>query len=74
LIAWLMWRGAYLVKMPGRLMRLRVTTDWLLDLFFGREITELPSIRPGDLAGERPRLGHQHKPSEEQQKPEEAIA
>lgn len=73
-IAWMMWRAIYLFKMPHRLMRLRVGMDWLLDLFFGREISELPAIRPGELAGQPPLAGQQQKPREEQQKREEVTA
>ncbi len=73
LIAWLMWRGAYLAKMPHRLMRLRVATDWLLDFFVGREITELPAIRAGEMAGQRPGPSQQ-QPDKETQKREEVVA
>lgn len=72
-IAWMMWRAIYLFKMPHRLMRLRVGMDWLLDLFFGREISELPAIRPGELAGQSS-TGQQQKPREEPQKREEVTA
>lgn len=68
-IAWMMWRAIYLFKMPLPLMRLRVGIDWLLDLFFGREITELPAVRPGEMTGQP-----EQKPREEQQKREEVIA
>ncbi len=48
-IAWLMWRTTYLIKMPHPLLRIRVAMDWLLDIFFGREISELPAIRTTTL-------------------------
>jgi NADH dehydrogenase len=38
LLAWLMWRGIYLAKLPGFEKRVRVLLDWLLDLFFPRDI------------------------------------
>lgn len=43
LMAWLMWRAVYLAKMPGASKRVRIGLDWLLDLFLGRDISELPS-------------------------------
>ncbi len=41
-IAWAMWRGIYLAKMPGTADRARVLLDWLLDSLFGRSIVEFP--------------------------------
>jgi NADH dehydrogenase len=38
LVAWLLWRGIYLSKLPGAEKRLRVLFDWALDLVFPRDI------------------------------------
>jgi NADH dehydrogenase len=38
LVAWLLWRGIYLSKLPGVEKRLRVLFDWTLDLVFPRDI------------------------------------
>ncbi len=38
LLAWLMWRTIYLSKLPGLEKKLRVMLDWILDLFFARDI------------------------------------
>ena len=38
LLAWLMWRGIYLSKLPGPEKRLRVLLDWIVELFFPRDI------------------------------------
>ena len=38
LVAWLMWRGIYLAKLPGTEKRVRVLLDWLLELVFPRDI------------------------------------
>ena len=35
-LAWAMWRGVYLAKMPGMGQRLRILGDWTLDWIFGR--------------------------------------
>src|SRR6266699_1273602 len=39
LIAWMMWRNIYLMKLPGWDRRVRVGLDWGLDLFFPRELS-----------------------------------
>ena len=44
-IAWWMWRGIYLAKLPGFSKKLRVMMDWTLDLFFGREIEQMVTLR-----------------------------
>ena len=38
LLAWLMWRGIYLSLLPGVEKKVRVLFDWLIDLFFPRDI------------------------------------
>jgi NADH:ubiquinone reductase (H+-translocating) len=45
LIAWAMWRGIYLMKLPRLAKKLRVMMDWTLDLLFGREIEQLVTLR-----------------------------
>jgi NADH:ubiquinone reductase (H+-translocating) len=37
IIAWLLWRTIYLMKLPGFERKLRVAIDWTLDLFFPRD-------------------------------------
>lgn len=37
-VAWILWRSVYLSKLPGAEKRLRVLTDWTLDLAFPRDI------------------------------------
>ena len=36
LLAWIMWRGIYLAKMPDIGQRGRILSDWILDIAFGR--------------------------------------
>ena len=38
LLAWFMWRSIYLGKLPGMEKKLRVALDWVIDLFFPRDI------------------------------------
>jgi len=40
LFAWLMWRGVYLSKLRGLDRKVRVLTDWLIELFFPRDIVQ----------------------------------
>src|ERR1700761_2058620 len=40
LFAWLLWRGVYLSKLPTLERKVRVLTDWTLELFFPRDIVQ----------------------------------
>ena len=40
-VAWMIWRGFYLKKIPARQNRFRVLIDWTIDLFFRRDIARL---------------------------------
>ena len=40
-LAWWLWRTVYLLKMPGLSRKIRVATDWTLDLFFRRDYVQL---------------------------------
>jgi NADH:ubiquinone reductase (H+-translocating) len=35
-----MWRGIYLSKLPGLERKVRVMTDWVIELFFPRDIVQ----------------------------------
>jgi NADH dehydrogenase len=39
-LAWLMWRGIYLSKLPGIERKTRVLMDWTVELFFPRDIVQ----------------------------------
>jgi NADH dehydrogenase len=43
-VAWAMWRGIYLAKLPQVAKRVRVGLDWLLDAVAGRELAALPGM------------------------------
>ena len=46
-LAWFMWRGFYLMMLPGIVTRLRVSLDWFLDYILPRSIVQLQqSQRP----------------------------
>ena len=40
LFAWLLWRGIYWVKLPGLERKVRVLSDWVIELFFPRDIVQ----------------------------------
>jgi len=42
-VAWVMWRGIYLAKLPRLSKKVRVGIDWTLDMIFGRDISVLPT-------------------------------
>jgi len=46
LLAWLMWRGIYLSKLPGLERQVRVLTDWVIELFFPRDIVQTIDLQP----------------------------
>ncbi len=55
LFAWLMWRGVYLSKLPGLDRKVRVLTDWVIELFFPRDIVQTielleKEVQDGNLA------------------------
>ncbi|MGB7933338.1 MAG: NAD(P)/FAD-dependent oxidoreductase, partial [Gammaproteobacteria bacterium] len=45
IIAWFFWRSIYLSKLPGFQKKVRVALDWMLDLFFSKELVQLPTLR-----------------------------
>jgi NADH:ubiquinone reductase (H+-translocating) len=44
LLAWLMWRAVYLAKLPGLERKVRVLIDWVIELFFPRDIVQTIDI------------------------------
>jgi NADH dehydrogenase len=52
-VAWWMWRGVYLAKLPRLAKKLRVAADWTLDLFFGREIEQTITARDIEATAEQ---------------------
>ena len=47
-LAWLMWRAVYLMKLPGLDRKIRVSTDWFLDLILPLDIVQIKTERsPG---------------------------
>ncbi len=47
LLAWAMWRGIYLAKLPGIEQKIRVLMDWTVELFFPPDIVQTIDLKPG---------------------------
>lgn len=45
LLAWAMWRGIYLGKLPGLERKIRVAMDWAVELFFPRDVVQTIDLR-----------------------------
>src|SRR5205823_13535129 len=44
-MVWWLWRSVYLLRLPRMAKKLRVVIAWTLDLFFGRDITQIVTLR-----------------------------
>ena len=44
-IAWWLWRSVYLAKLPGFAKKVRVATQWTLDLLFSRQIEQFLTLK-----------------------------
>ena len=55
-IAWFLWRGYYLLRLPSLERRIRVALDWALELFIAHDVVEInmrrTRTRPGEVVGE----------------------
>lgn len=45
LLAWFLWRGIYLGKLPGLERKVRVLVDWTVELFFPKDIVQTIDLR-----------------------------
>jgi NADH dehydrogenase len=41
IMAWLLWRGIYLMKMPGLNRKVRIALDWLIALVFSPDLVQI---------------------------------
>lgn len=56
-LAWWLWRTVYLTKLPGLDRKIRVATDWTLDLILPPDIVQLKTERPAGLRREHYEAG-----------------
>jgi NADH dehydrogenase len=52
-VAWAVWRTYYLLRLPRLEKRLRVATDWTVDLVFGRDISQIQTYTATGPANKR---------------------
>lgn len=68
LFAWFLWRGIYLAKLPGLERKVRVLVDWIVEVFFPRDIVQTIDMdsRPTELgtASDTSRADEMHRMSE----------
>ena len=57
LLAWLIWRGIYLSKLPGLERKIRVLMAWTLELFFPRDIIQTIELSRKDNHGNDASVG-----------------
>ena len=51
-LAWFLWRGYYLLRLPSLERRLRVAIDWTLELFLGHDVIGINMRRTRSRMGE----------------------
>lgn len=44
MLAWVMWRSIYILKLPGFITQLRVSLNWLLDYIFPRTLVQISPV------------------------------
>ena len=49
-MAWLLWRAIYLMKMPGLDRQIRVASSWFLDILLPADIVQLKTDRGGGVS------------------------
>jgi NADH dehydrogenase len=66
-IAWILWRGIYLAKLPSLSRRLEVSVDWAWSALFPPNIVQLPLSRTGGVGLARYAAGefifHKNEPT-----------
>ena len=55
-LAWALWRSYYLWRLPRLEKRLRVATDWTVDLIFGRDISQIQTYDATKPEGDRTQM------------------
>ncbi len=45
IVAWAMWRGIYITKVPGSIAKIRITLNWAMDYFFPRTLVQIASVK-----------------------------
>ncbi len=40
-LAWAIWRGVYITKIPGNMAKIRISLNWMMDYFFPRTLVQI---------------------------------
>jgi len=64
-LAWILWRGIYLSKLPGVERKLRVLSDWMIELFFPRDIVQTIELNDRRFNGSHQEMAPLGRSSEE---------
>jgi NADH dehydrogenase FAD-containing subunit len=48
-IAWFLWRGVYLLKLPRLAKKARVALSWLLEMIFSKDLEQMLTLRDVEL-------------------------
>ncbi len=51
-IAWWLWRGIYLSKLPGLQKKVQVAIAWMLDVVFSKDLVQIPTVQSPTLSDE----------------------
>jgi len=54
LLAWILWRGYYLLRIPSLDRRIRIALDWALDFVLPRDVVQINVRRTRTRPGEEP--------------------
>jgi len=65
LFAWFLWRGIYLAKLPSLERKVRVLVDWIVELFFPRDIVQTIDFDERKPEGTEPSIMPQQVRSEQ---------
>ena len=44
-VAWLLWRGVYLLKLPRLAKKTRVAISWVLEMIFSKDLEQMLTLR-----------------------------
>ena len=48
-VAWFLWRGVYLVKLPRLAKKTRVALSWPLEMIFSKDLEQMLTLRDVEL-------------------------
>jgi NADH dehydrogenase len=49
MLAWFLWRGLYITKVPGSIAKIRITLNWMMDYIFPRTLVQISPVTRNPL-------------------------